>query len=420
MQGLYEDLVCDGYTGSYDTVRRYIVRLKGSGAGVGQGYIPLEFDAGDALQFDWSHEVVVLGGVEQKIRVAHFRLCHSRKPFFVAYLRETQEMLLDAFNRAFVFYGGVPRRVIIDNPKTMVTFIGKGKERIFHPCFLACMSHYAIEPVACTPASGWEKGQVESQVKTVRGQVFTPKLYFDTLEDLNAHLEARGVALSTRPHPEARTRCVADVFAEERGTLRPLGRPFDGYSERQVSVNGYCLAQFDTNAYSVPCQYARRPVSLRAYADKIVISDGKEVIAEHARSFNKHQRQFCIWHYLPLFEQRPGALRNGAPFKHWTMPKALQMIWEHYRGQPGGDRDFIELLVLHQQHGQDAVEMACELAVEYGTLQLSAIIALLYSLTEPESAKEMAAEEASYPHLQLPPEANCQRYDQLLSTGEAA
>ena len=420
MQGLYEALVVDGYTGSCDTVRRYIVRLKGSSTSVGQGYIPLEFDAGDALQFDWSHEVVVLGGIEQKIRVAHFRLCHSRKPFFVAYLRESQEMVLDAFNRAFAFYGGVPRRVIIDNPKTMVAFIGKGKERIFHPRFLACMSHYAIEPVACTPASGWEKGQVESQVKTVRSQVFTPKLYFDRLEDLNAHLEARCEALAAKPHPEAKTRSVADVFSEEQSTLRPLGRPFDGYSERQVSVNGYCLAQFDTNLYSVPCQYARHPVSLRAYANKIIISDGKEVIAEHARCFDKHQKCFCIWHYLPLFEQRPGALRNGAPFKHWVMPAALRMIWEQYRDQPGGDRDFIELLTLSQKHGQDAVGMACELAVEYGTMQLSAIIALLHDLTEPESARELAVEAVSYPQLQLPPEANCHRYDQLLSTGEAA
>ncbi len=420
MRGLYESLVCEGYTGSYDTVRRYIVGLKGGGSGIGQGYIPLEFDAGDALQFDWSHEVVVLGGLEQKIRVAHFRLCHSRKPFILAYLRESQEMVLDAFNRALTFYGGAPRRVIIDNPKTMVAFIGKGKERIFHPRFLACMSHYAMEPVACTPASGWEKGQVESQVKTLRGQVFAPKLHFDTLEDLNTHLQARCEALASKPHPEAKTRSIEEVFAEEREALRPLGRAFDGYTERQVSVTGYCLARFDTNDYSVPCSYARRPVSLRAYADRIVISNGSEVIAEHKRCFDKHQRRFCIWHYLPLFEQRPGALRNGAPFKHWEMPKGLRMIWEHYHKQKGGDRDFIELLTLYREHGPDAVEMACELAVEYGTLQLSAIIALLHDLTDPESAEEMADEAVSYPQLHLPPEANCHRYDQLLSTGVAA
>ena len=92
-----------------------------------------------------------------KLRVAHFRLCHSRKCFVVAYLCETQEMLLDGFNRALVFYGGVPRRVIIDNPKTMVIQIGKGRERTYHPRFAELLNHYVIMPEACNPAAGWEK-----------------------------------------------------------------------------------------------------------------------------------------------------------------------------------------------------------------------------------------------------------------------
>ena len=88
------------------------------------------------MQFDWSEEHVVLGGVEQKIKVAHFRLCHSRKSFIVAYPGEPQEMVLDAFVRALAFYGGVPRRVIIDNPKTMVTYVSRSKDRVYHPRFL--------------------------------------------------------------------------------------------------------------------------------------------------------------------------------------------------------------------------------------------------------------------------------------------
>ena len=95
--------------------------LKGWIRTAARSYIPLHFKAGDALQFDWSEEHVVLGGVEPKIKVAHFRLCHSRKSFIVAYPGEPQEMVLDAFVRAWRFTGGVPRRVIIDNPKTMVT-----------------------------------------------------------------------------------------------------------------------------------------------------------------------------------------------------------------------------------------------------------------------------------------------------------
>jgi transposase len=117
-----------------------------------KAFIPLVFEKGDAMQFDWSQEVVVLDGVEQKIKVAHFRLSHSRKPFVVAYPRETQEMLLDAFVQALNFYQGVPQRVLIDNPKTMVIRIGNGKERDFHPRFMALMNHYVITPVACTPS----------------------------------------------------------------------------------------------------------------------------------------------------------------------------------------------------------------------------------------------------------------------------
>ena len=170
------------------------------------------------------------------------------------------------------------------------------------------------------------------------------------------------------------------------------------------------------NSYSVPCAHTFQTLSLRSYADRVVISNGREVIAEHTRCFGRYQKRFSIWHYLPLFQQKPGALRDGAPFKHWDVPKPLAMIWAHYRKQKGGDRDFVELLTLYHKHGHEAIEMACELAVEYRTLQLPAIIALLHDLTEPTHPKEMAVGTNSYPQLQLPPEANCDRYNQLTAS----
>ncbi|SFO84228.1 Integrase core domain-containing protein, partial [Cohaesibacter marisflavi] len=166
-------------------VQRFIRDLKRAGTGSGEAFIPLHFPAGDALQFDWSEERGVLGGVEQKIKLAHFRMCYSRKPFVIAYHGEAQEMVLDAFVQALSFFGGVPRRVIIDNPKTMEVYVSRSKDRIFHPRFLALMNHYVMEPVACTPASGWEKGQVENQVQFLRGRLFTPKPVFDDLDALN-------------------------------------------------------------------------------------------------------------------------------------------------------------------------------------------------------------------------------------------
>ena len=98
------------------------------------------------------------------------------------------------------------------------------------------------------------------------------------------------------------------------------------------------------------------------------------------------------------------------------MPKTLAMIWEHYRTQSGGDRNFVELLTLYQQHGADAVEMACELALSHKTIQLSAILAFQYDLTEPARTQEMAVDMASHLQPQLPPAANCHRYNQLMTS----
>jgi len=129
-----------------------------------QAFVPLQFDPGDVCQFDWGTEVVEIDKQVQTIKVAHFRLSYSRKPFVIAYPNEKQEMLLDTHNHAFVFFGGVPNQMVYDNPKTIVDKVKLGKERQFNQRFMALANHYLFEPVACTPAAGWEKGQVENQV----------------------------------------------------------------------------------------------------------------------------------------------------------------------------------------------------------------------------------------------------------------
>ena len=183
---MWELLGAEGYAGSYDAVRRYAQRWRRAHGQVETAYIPLTFDPGEAYQFDWSHEIVVLGGVTTTVKVAHLRLCHSRMPFVRAYPRETQEMVFDAHNRAFAFYRGACGRGIYDNMKTAVDVIFVGKARQFNRRFAQLCSHFLVEPVACTPAAGWEKGQVENQVGTIRERWFTPRLRFASYVELNA------------------------------------------------------------------------------------------------------------------------------------------------------------------------------------------------------------------------------------------
>jgi transposase len=162
---LFEELHGLGYDSGYDAVRRYARQWsKERGASTAAAYVPLTFAPGEAYQFDWSHEVVLLSGVTVIVKAAHVRLCHSRMLFVRAYPRETQEMVFDAHDRAFVLFKGTCRRGIYDNMKTAVETIFVGKQRLYNRRFLQMCSHYLVEPVACTPASGWEKGQVENQV----------------------------------------------------------------------------------------------------------------------------------------------------------------------------------------------------------------------------------------------------------------
>jgi hypothetical protein len=102
----------------------------------------------------------------------------------------------------------------------------------------------------------------------------------------------------------------------------PNPRPFDGYVEQPVRVSATALVHFQRNRYSVPTQQAHRVVSLRIYpAELVVVADG-EVVARHARSFERHQTHYDFTHYIDLIESKPGALRNGAPFAQMPEPLA--------------------------------------------------------------------------------------------------
>ena len=151
---VYEELCNRGYDGSYDAVRRYAASWsQATREASAAAYVPLSFDPGEAYQFDWSHEIVILDGATVTVKVAHVRLSHSRMLFVRAYPRETQEMVFDAHDRAFAFFGGTCSRGIYDNMKTAVDAIFVGKDRAYNRRFQQMCGHYLVDPVACTPAS---------------------------------------------------------------------------------------------------------------------------------------------------------------------------------------------------------------------------------------------------------------------------
>jgi len=410
---LFEELRDLGYEGGYDAVRRYARGWRREQSAVtADAYVPLSFAPGEAYQFDWSHEIVVINGATTQVKVAHVRLCHSRMLFVRAYPRESQEMVFDAHDRAFAFFKGACTRGIYDNMKTAVETIFVGKERAYNRRFQQMCSHYLVDPVACTPASGWEKGQVENQVGLVRERFFAPRLRVKNYDELNAWLLDQVLRYAkAHRHPEQRDRTIWEMFEAERPSLVPYAGRFDGFHSLPASVSKTCLVRFDNNKYSVIASAVGRPVEIRAYADRIELRQDGRIVGEHPRCYGRDQTIYDPWHYVPVLARKPGALRNGAPFKDWVLPGAIDRVRRKLAAVQDGDRQMVEILTAVLSDGLSAVEAACADALRQGVHSADVIINILARRREPAAAITIMTPDAL--RLRHEPAADCARYDSL-------
>jgi hypothetical protein len=314
-----------------------------------------------------------------------------------------------------------------------------GRERAYNRRFQQMCGHYLVEPVACTPASGWEKGQVENQVGTVRQNFFAPRVRVRSLQELNDWLADRCVEWAkARPHPEIAGKTVWEVFEAERASLVPYRGPFDGFHAIPAAVSKTCLVRFDSdedqdliqwikslrNKYSVDASAVGRPVEIRAYAERIEIRQEGRIVAEHARAFGRGGTIYDPWRYVPILARKPGALRNGAPFKDWALPAPIERIRRKLKAATDGDRQTVEILSAALTDGLPAVEAACAEALEHGVHSadpppwssnqwrtMAPILNILARRRDTGPPPTIATPEAL--RLACEPVADCARYDSI-------
>jgi transposase len=421
---MHADLVQLGFDGSYERVASFVREWKGerqrATQTTGRGtFVPLVFQPGEAFQFDWSEDWAYVGGERIKLQVAHIKLSHSRAFLVRAYLLQTHEMLFDAHWHGFRVFEGVPSRGIYDNMKTAVDRIGVGKKRDVNARFLSMTSHYVFEPEFCNPAAGWEKGQVEKNVRDARHRLWQVMPAFPDLDALNRWLEERCKVLWAETAHGTLPGSIADVWEAEKAALMQLPTAFDGFVELSKRVSPTCLITFDRNRYSVPASFANRPVSLHIYPDRLVIVAEGHVICMHERIIDRsHQpgRVIYNWrHYLAVVQRKPGALRNGAPFVE--MPDAFRKLQEQMLRKPGGDREMVDILSLVLHHDEQAVLCAVEMALEAGVPTKTHVLNLLHRLVDGTPTDQPDVTPPAALTLRNEPEANVARYDGLRSTG---
>ena len=300
--------------------------------------------------------------------------------------------------------------------KTAVDKVGRGKQREVNKRFSAVVSHYLFEAEFCNPASGWEKGQIEKNVLDSRRRLWQGAPEFKSLAELNAWLKQRCTELwQELAHPEDKRCTVYDYWLAERTSLMDVPAAVDGLVEFNKRVSSTCLIVHEHNRYSVPASFANRPVSLRVYAERLVVVAEAQVIAIHERVFSRERKAgsgktIYDWrHYLSVVQRKPGALRNGAPFHE--LPESFRQLQSQLLKRPGGDREMADILALVLLHDEALVERAVAEALQVEPPSKQHVLNCLSRLGEPQQPKPSTTPPAL--KLVMEPTANTDRYDRL-------
>jgi transposase len=381
-----------GFTGGITIVRDYIREHKRLNKEV---FVPLDHAPGHA-QADFGEALAIIGGIEQKVHYMAFDprfrgagLPHSDASFVKAYPRETTEAFCDAHASAFAFFGGVPLSILYDNTRIAVSKIEKNGKRNLTAEFTRLQSHYLFETRFGRPAKGNDKGKVEGLVGYVRRNFLVPIPRFDSFEALNKHLEEsclkrQGDLL------RGETETIEQRLERDLDALMRLPvAPFDACKKVSTRANSSSMVRFHDNDYSVPVAYAHHDVQVRGYVHEVVIGVGTEVIARHRRSYDKADLVFDPLHYLPLLEQKVGALDQAAPLKGWNLPDEFATLHRLLEARMGkkGKREYVQVLRLMETFAMDEVHGAVKQALAMGAIGYDAVKHLLLCQIEKRPPK---------------------------------
>ena len=292
-----------------------------------------------------------------------------------AYPAEMTEAFCDGHNAAVAFFGGVPRSILYDNTKLAVArILGDGKRQRTR-VFTELQSHYLFEDRFGRPGKGNDKGKVEGLVGFIRRNFLVPVPRAESFEALNDALAGqcrRRQMARLRGHGET----IGERLARDRQALLPLPpAPYDACDKRPGRVSSLSLVRYRDNDYSVPVAYGYREVVIRGYVDQVVIGCGAEVIARHRRSYEREDLIFDPLHYLPLIEQKIGALDQAAPLAGWDLPEVfatLRRLMEARMGK-AGKREYVQVLRLLESFRLAEVEAAIGDALKLGAIGFDAV-----------------------------------------------
>jgi transposase len=363
-----------GYDGGITQVKEVVAHHKRHSAEV---FVPLSHPPGEA-QFDFGEATVVIGGVEQQAHFAVMSLPYSDALFIQAFPRENTETFQAAHVRAFEFFGAVPTKTAYDNTSIAVAKI-IGRERDLTREFLRLQSHYLFSFRFCRVAHGNEKGVVEGGVGYGRRNFMVPIPHFGTWAEFNAHLVSCCEADLSRVL-RGKTQTKAELLEVDRAAMLPLPSTlFEAVKVVKTRATSFSLVRFDRNDYSVPTAVAHHEVTVEGGIEEVRIACSDELVATHARSWDKEEVFFDPRHYLALLERKPGAFDAARPLEDWDLPGCFHLLRRRLEASLGhrGTRSYIKVLRLLEHASVRQLAGAVRYALSIGATAPEAIELIL-------------------------------------------
>jgi transposase len=361
-----------GYDGGETIVKDAVRALKLQSREV---FLPLSHRPGEA-QVDYGFADVYVDGELTKVALFVMTLPYSDALFIQAFPRECTESFLEGHKRAFEFFGGVPTRISYDNSKIAVAKITGSRDRTVTQEFQRLKSHYLFAEHFCLVRRPQEKGHVERLVDYTRHNFLVPVPRVDSLEVLNDRLTANCRADLQR---QLRGKSAAKILLleeEQRHFLQSLPvQTFESHRVVPGNASSLSLVRFDRNDYSVPTQFAHRPVTVVATVDEVKIVFEDQLIARHHRCWKKQQFLFEPVHYLALLEQKPGGFDHARPLEDWELPVCFGILRRRLEAEFAGNgtREFIKVLRLLESHSVTALKRAVQHGLEINVTSSDAI-----------------------------------------------
>jgi len=412
---IYQRLVAEhGFHGGDSTVREYVRKRRPKQKPI---FIPLAYEPGQDAQFDFGEALVMMKGRPLTVQLLVGRLCFSKAPFLMAFPNQQQEALFEGHKEAFALFGGVPHAIWYDQLSQAVKRALSGGRSEEQESFIAFRSHYLFQSRFCNPGEGHEKGLVENLVGYARRNFLVPVPEVESFQELNALLKERCLAEAKR-RLRGETLTIGELCEKERPHLLPLpSRTFPCCRTVPVHTNGFSLVTFQTNRYSVPVEHARGPLLLlRAFVDRVEVTDGTELVATHRRCYEREQDILDPLHYLPLLRERPRAFDHAKPLKAWIHPPVLDLYLTELRARlphRTAILDFLRVLELCLTHPLKEVAVAVEQAMASGSLGAETVLYFLRATQGPGRATAPAAL-ASAPPCPTVRDRDLSQYDRLL------